>query len=432
MLLWASIAAAQQPGSVSGTVYDSVARAPLQGAIVQMVPPAGTPMYTATTDARGRYTIPDAPPGKYFIEFVHSALDSLALEPPLRAVEVHAAQMAKMDLAIPAPSTIVTQTCRTTPADSAALFFGVLRDSRSRIGIDSGHVTARWFELIIDAAGLNKQERSASSRTNAEGWFAMCGIPANTEVVVAASHKADSTGMSVVNIPADGLRRFDLDIGGVATVRGRIVSRGRAVENARVRVGAEERATYTDSAGNYRLGGVRAGTQTIDVRALGYAPETKALALSPDTDTVIDIELTTVKRVMDTIKVVAERVYSIDAVGFERRRRAGGGMFFDENTVRRRSPFSVMQLLYDVPTFRLVQSGFEKTILFRRLGQLCQPAFYLNGVSMPSELLSDLDLFVRPHQLEGMEVYRNSGPAEFHNPCGSIVVWTKRGAPRKR
>src|SRR4029077_7505690 len=48
-------------------------------------------------------------------------------------------------------------------------------------------------------------------------------------------------------------------------------------------------------------------------------------------------------------------------------------------------------------------------------------------------LVDDLDMLVRPEELEGMEVYpRNSSPAEFadFSGCGSIVVWT-RVPPRR-
>lgn len=435
----ASGAAAQQTGDVSGTVYDSVARAPLRGAIVQMVPPAGTPLLTATTDARGRYTIAGAPAGRYFIDFTHTALDSLALEPPLRNVQVRARETSRIDLAIPSASAIVTHACRSAPTDSLGLLFGILQDSRSMVGVDSGQVTARWFELVIDTSGLTNSERFASSGSTREGWFAMCGVPTGTEVLVQGTRGSDSTGITVVRVPAHGLVRFDVAIGGRTSIRGRVTSQGRPVENARVRAGGDERGSYTDSAGSYRIAQLPAGTQTIEVRALGYAPQALPVTLAPDSDRTIDVELTTVKRVLDTIKVVAERVYSIDKVGFERRRRGAAGIFFDSDAVRRRSPYSVLQLLYEVPSIRVLGSGLDRTYVMRGgnsfSAQPCPPAFFLNGVRMPADLLADLDLFARPQEVEGMEVYRGMMvPPEFHvsGACGAIVVWTRRLPRRTR
>lgn len=427
-------AAAQQTGDVTGTVYDSVSRGPLRGATVQMVAPAGAPLFTDSTDARGRFTFRAVPVGRYFVEFTHPVLDSLALRLPLASADVRADATTRLSLAVPSPATIITETCRTTPADSAALFFGVLRDARTGRGLDSGRVTVRWTEIVIDKRGFTSSVKNASAISR-DGWFATCGVPAGTEVVAHAAHGADSTGSAVLTVPAHGLMRFDFDIGGLATIRGRVTSEGRPVYNARVRAGGEERFTYTDSSGTYRLGGVHAGTQTVDVRALGYAPHAAPMSLRPDGETEMNVELTTVKRVMDTIRVIGQRVYSIDAIGFARRRKAGwGGVFFDADAVQRRGLYSVMQLLHQMPSVRVQQTGLERSVVFSRMGGECTPAFFLNGVRMPNDLLGELDLFARPHELEGMEVYRGQTPAEFFTTdgCGAVVVWTRRSPRRAR
>src|SRR5215207_11386344 len=77
--------------TVSGTVYDSVARTPLGGAIVQIVQvdsAAASRNFTATADARGSFRIDGLPRGKFGIGFQHNALDALGLESPLRAFQV--------------------------------------------------------------------------------------------------------------------------------------------------------------------------------------------------------------------------------------------------------------------------------------------------------------------------------------------------------
>jgi hypothetical protein len=430
--------AQQQTGEVNGTVYDSVAKAPLRGAIVQMVATAGTPLFTDSTDARGRFAFKDVPPGRYFVEFTHPVLDSLALVPPLSGAEVRAGETTRLALGVPSPATVLTQICKATPADSAGLFFGVLRDARTGRGLDSGQVKVRWHEIVIDTSGFNSSEKGASATSSGGGWFAMCGVPQGTDVIVQAVHGTDSTGMALVSVPAHGLMRFDLDVGGEATIHGRITSRGRPLPNARVRAGGESRMAYTDSAGAYRLR-VPAGTQTVDFRAIGYAPQATVVTLAAESSTEMSQELTTFKRVLDTIQVLAKRVYSIDAKGFERRRKSAAGMFFDADMVRRRSPYSVMQLLYDVPSLRVYQSGLDRTIVMRGgnsfSSQPCAPAFFLDGVEIPSEFLTDLDMYVRPQTLEGMEVYRGMMvPPEFHrlNKCGAIVVWTRRSPLPRR
>src|SRR6185295_7449531 len=75
-------------GSISGTVFDSVMMKPVAGAAVQLVlksAPNGT-IYSGESDVRGRYEIQNVPAGYYLISFMHPALDSFTVTPPLRAV----------------------------------------------------------------------------------------------------------------------------------------------------------------------------------------------------------------------------------------------------------------------------------------------------------------------------------------------------------
>src|SRR5205085_7601030 len=133
-----------------------------------------------------------------------------------------------------------------------------------------------------------------------------------------------------------------------------------------------------------RLGEVPAGSQTLETRAIGYARDQRPVVLPAGGDTTVAITLTSVKHVLDTIHVTAERVYNRDSFGFERRKRLGGwGYFFDEADVRRRRPYDVFQFLYDVPSVRLWQQGFNRTIMMHReglAGEWCEPELYIDGV----------------------------------------------------
>lgn len=173
-----------------------------------------------------------------------------------------------------------------------------------------------------------------------------------------------------------------------------------------------------------------AGSQTIEARALGYAASQSAVLLRADADTTFAFQLTTMKRVMDTIHVVATRLYNRDSNGFERRRRVGGGYFFDEAWINKRRPYSIYNILQQVPSVRMSYArSFERQVLMRGgFGGYCTPSFYLNGAKMPSDLLSDLDLMASVPELAGVEVYRSGNtPSQFQdfNNCGAVVVWTQ-------
>src|SRR5687768_8460338 len=74
------------PSTVSGVVHDSIARAPLVGAIVQLVRADSLARLsrTTTSDSLGRFAFVGVPAGRYMLGFFHQMLDSLGVEPLLR------------------------------------------------------------------------------------------------------------------------------------------------------------------------------------------------------------------------------------------------------------------------------------------------------------------------------------------------------------
>lgn len=420
-------------GEVFGTVYDSVGRVNVVGATVQLVSPTnpGTDIHSATSDARGRYVISGIAPGRYVIGFQHQALDSLALESPLQAVDVRAGERTRADLAVPSPRRIVGALCkRESGADSTGLVIGMLRDARTGSPVDTGGVEARWSEIEIGPSGISQSARHSAGRVASDGWFGLCGVPGGDDLVLLGWHDRDTTGATFVTVPANGIARHDLFVGGVARVHGVVRSdRDRPIANARVALANESRIITTDSAGTFALGGIPAGTQTLEVHAIGYAPEQRQLVLAADADTTLQIRLTTVSRVLDTMRVFGRRVYDADRSGFERRRRMGFGRFFDENDIRRRRAYDVFSLVQQVSFMRLVGTGLDRRLLMGGRGRSCEPELYIDGAHMPQGMSGDLDFLVRPDEIGGMEIYNSSTetPAQFNsfNGCGAIVIWTR-------
>jgi hypothetical protein len=156
-------------GEVYGTVYDSVARRPVVGAVVQIVSATNiaTQAYSAVTDERGRYVVTGMTPGSYISGFHHSALDSLALEPPLRRLTIAAGKRVRLDLAVPSARTIVTAFCgHDGTADSTGVLLGVMRDARTNAFIDSGTVQARWQDLVLDRPDSGPTRGTSRARSS--------------------------------------------------------------------------------------------------------------------------------------------------------------------------------------------------------------------------------------------------------------------------
>lgn len=420
---------------VGGTVYDSLAHAPLGGAQVQMIERAHPEaIYSATSDAKGRYVIGALAPGSYLIGFQHVRLDSLGLEMPTRMVEIRAHERAKADLAIPSSASINTVACgRSGASDSTGLVIGILSDARTGEVFVTGAVQASWQEIVLQKGRLDTRDQHVSATVSPTGWFALCGVPAGIDVLARAFRGADSSGFVTMNVPIAGLTRRDFRIGGTASIHGIVRNdRQSPLRHAKIAVGGTDRATFSDSSGTFHLTGIPAGSQTIELRALGYMPETRAVELTPDSDTSFTVALTSVQRVLDTIQVVATRLYNADGNGFLKRKRRGFGTFIDEEEIARRKAIDLYSMLFTVPTVRITHSGFGRSITMRGISGQCVPALFLNGARMTSDLLEDLDLLARPEEIGGIEVYSaGNAPAEFYSfeGCGSVVIWTRPPVP---
>ena len=435
VVTFAVSARAQDPAtraSVHGTVFDSVAMRPLAGAMVQVVD-AGDPsgrIYNAVSDSSGRYSVTDVVAGRYLIGFHHTVLDSLGLESPIRVVVLRERETSAIDLAIASQTTIVSAVCGSSGAvDSTGMIIGRMLDARQSTPLAGATAEVSWSEIIIDARGMFQGVRKATARTNANGWFAVCNVPANVEVALSGSQGADSTGLVAVTVPLAGLTRYDLQVGGTSMVRGTVVDeRWRPIRNARVTVVGRHRVAITDSLGAFLFAELPSGSQTLETRALGHAPDLHMIVLRPNADSAFTIRLTTMKRVLDTIRVTAQRLFDRDSRGFLQRKRMGNGQFFDEEYIRRRRPFDMLQLLQASPSVRVNQSGFQRAVYMRGTIGMCKPTLFLDGMRMGADDAGDIDLFARPEEVAGVEVYRaGQVPAQFHefSGCGVIVVWTK-------
>jgi hypothetical protein len=277
-----------------------------------------------------------------------------------------------------------------------------------------------------------------------------------------AARGSDTTGTVELPLRARGAARRDLFVGRVAastahvdtvtladstraTLR-RTVRRGtaqlagtvrnkdgRPIKGARLRVTDSGLEATTDDDGRFVLSEAPGGTQRLEVRAIGYYPEERPVDLVAGRPTAVHVTLATLRSVLDTVRVSASRVYSADPNGFERRRKARAtGYFFDQSDVERLRPREVTQLLTRVQGVTLASGDFDSAILMRDFftGDFCQPAVFIDGMRLSELTARDINMWVRPEELAGMEVYTRSeqAPAEFTTPegCGALVLWTRR------
>ena len=441
--------------SVGGVVHDSIARAPLANATVQLVA-RDDPAFvrTTTSDSLGGYLITDVPVGHYTLGFLHPLLDSLGVDSPLRAIDVANFRPVRVDLAVPSPARLRRAICGTQPAgDSGAVIIGVVRNAGNEAAASQVSVTGEWLEFALARTGFARSIGRRAATTADNGWFALCNVPAGGNVALVASKGADSTGLIEVQVPSDGFLRRDLYLGegelassvteasldsakparrihvGNVRLSGTVLSAlaDRPVANALVFI-TDGPQTRTNDRGEWTISNAPGGTRTLEVRALGFYPSrsnVNVVSAAPP----IRVTLSTLKAVLDTVKIIASRLPGgADGGGFARRQRMGIGHFVSAADMRRFPVIVTSDVFRRVPG---VRSDYKSSRILLRgaFEPWCEAAIFVDGHYFPSFSAEDIDDFVPPDRVAGIEVYTESNaPPQFQvglSGCGSIVIWTR-------
>jgi hypothetical protein len=463
-VLLVRLAGAQTPGvpaSVTGAVHDSIGGRPLSGAVVQLVAVdvATRAARSVLSDSLGRFRLDSVPAGSYMLGFFHPVLDSLGLEPLVQELTVAGGAPVRADLAIPSPARFRAIICGPqAAADSGAALFGVARDARTGSPLSGVSVTVTWAEISFGPRGLARQLPRRVITTASNGWFALCNIPGAGAIAIAATRGADSTDVVEIEVPTERLLRRDMYLGPVRLAQARrtdsltppnvrrvgdgqltgvvvTASGNTPIEGAQVGVVDGPRVS-TNVRGEWTLTGAPLGTRLLEVRAVGYYPERRAVDVI-DNAPPVRTSLMTMKAVLDTVQVTASRL-SENLRGFEDRRRAGPGRYLTPEDIARRNPVVTSDVFRMVPGMQVERSPLGATQLFMRgtFSEQCVPAIYLDGHFMRGFSADDVDDWVKPNRIAGIEVYVGAHmPAQFNpgmgaggldsEPCGSIVIWTK-------
>ena len=457
--------------TVSGIVFDSLARAPLADANVQLVSasnPAGFAR-TATSDSLGRFMLTEIPDGLYTLGFFHPVLDSLGVFAPLREVYIGGQRPVHADLAVPSPARLRIAICgKPTSADSGAVITGVVRNAADRTPAESVTVRGEWLELAFTPKGMIRRMPHMVTKTGKSGWFAMCNVPSLGNVLLSASRGADSTDLIEVAIPPDGFVRRELYLGRTATasaaelrvtdsgirmhtgdvrLSGTVVAEadGRPIADALVSI-TEGPQTRANARGEWTFTNAPAGTRMIEVRALGFYPERRPVHMVPGA-LPVRIALPTLKAVLDTVRVRAAR-YNRDRSGFSQRAHTGPGRYMTSADIARRPATFTTDLFRMIPGLRIgfasdtlfsdmvlnvdpnALSATDRRILMRGItGNWCPPAIYLDGIHMPGLDADAIDAWVRPNNVLGIEIYSEatvlSQFEQARSGCGTVVIWKK-------
>jgi hypothetical protein len=446
-----------------GRVFDSVTALPLAGARVQLVnaDDRAQKLVSTTSDSLGQFVLDSVARGRYIAGFLHPMLDSLGLVLAQRLVTVSDQQDVRFELAVPGPERVEKALCgQQTDKDSTGAILGYVLNAHT-LTPDSATLVVQWAEFSVGQSGVSHRVLSQTAVTAPGGWFAVCGVPIETSVILRAVSGPDTTGPIQVDVPKSRIARHNLYIDRLAAVasahdsetapvavvaptvdtvpashahRNALVSGwvrtedGVPIQGARVSLYGNEVVAVTNDSGAFQLSGVPGGSQTLITRAIGFVPDERAVDLT-DRHLPVIVGLLSIRRFLDTIHVKAARTSVTNAVGFDDRRRLGSGKFFTARDVERLHPDVLTDLFRHAPSLSLsVDNNNSVKIRMRGDQGACTPAIFLDGKQLIEWELADLNSLVTPDQLAGVEVYTPAlTPAEFRTKvgCGTVVVWTR-------
>ena len=460
------------PVVVEGVIFDSLGHAPLGNAIVQLVPADASSHAAQTTnaDSAGHYRFDQVEGGRYRMGFFHPMLDSLGVEAALREVLVEGDRGVRVDLATPSPARLRAAICgAATAKDSSGIVIGFVRGALDGAAAAGVQVTAQWVEFTLRRGGYDRSTPTFTATTGDNGWFAVCKAPSGGTMMLQASRGADSTDLLELRVPADGFLRRDLYLGaarvvavstpsvsrdsttpppamtmhtGEGRLTGIVVTKadGRPIASAQVRI-ADGPAAVVNERGEWSLAGAPLGTRLLEVRALGFYPERRPVAVTTDPARV-RIELATLKSVLDTVRVTALRTSSRNLQEFEFRKRAFAGRYVTPKEIERLNPVTTTNILRGMNGVYAdgdPRSPDRDSIMMRGMfaspggSYACAPSIYVDGWKLPEASKTELDAAIDPKDIGGMEIYMaGTAPVQFQEGiiaknagCGVILVWRK-------
>jgi hypothetical protein len=463
------VRASGQAARISGTVTDSVHRAPLVDATVLATPVAptrDTVFHSARTDASGRFQLAGLQAGTYEISVEHPFTDSIGLAVPSREVQATPNGSPPLALALPSVGTLRRTLCRAAVSDTTlGVMLGVVRRADGST-VRGANVVFEWTDVSVDKATLRARQTrmSAATTTDSVGVYRACGVPAGIALFVQAQLGAgEQSGVVEEHIGEAGVLVRELVLGdsarsrqlatgaeagadtgavhGDGVVRGVVRGeRDRPIADAQVHLFGTSRVARTNAQGEFRLADIPTGTQGLEVIALGYAPRRFRAEISATTEP-MTVTMSKFAAMLDSIRVTARRVASGRRYSeFDERERSRRlvGQFFTEEDIEKKHPFLTSDLLRQIRGFAVAVGPDGKVMVGQNRGvytlrgmlpggnssggggRAC-PTIFVDGVESALELNE-----IPPSWIHGIEVYQQGeAPAKYSTFCGAILIWTK-------
>ncbi len=443
------------PGAI-GIVADSLHGGVLIGALVSV---EGTNRSTMT-DAEGKFRIDSIPPGEHRISISHAVLDSIAIALGTKPITFEGGKYAVLSLAVPSAETVAGLYCPAARrVQGPSVVIGRVLDADTDQPMVGAKLSLLWEELAVNKViGVRKVPRVRSATTDSSGVFSICGVPDDinahlqasrdsiltADVAILMDRRVLATAIMRIASPASAIAvtdstRSDTSRNRPATLRrgsavltGRVTNLGGvAIVGARVDVPGTPGVTLTRENGEFSLGGLPSGTQSVVVRQVGFAPLETPVDLTTREPKRVLLKMKEKAAVLATVEVIAQQDRNMSRVGFSERKRSRSGTFITREDILRTNPTQVSDIFRTTPGIR-VQSVNGRNVLTSTRGSGSSASgcinYYLDRSPWQSMYPGDVDQFLPVNEIAAAEVYSaGSVPAEFTtggSSCTTIVMWT--------
>jgi Carboxypeptidase regulatory-like domain len=437
---------------IRGTVFDSVHRIPLAGAVV-LVDGAS---HIGQTDSDGHYAIDSIPVGDRKVSVSHPLLDTLGIALVTGSIRFGADSVVSLDLAVPSARRIISMFCA-NPADLArgpAALIGQVNDPDS----DKPAVGSK-VQLVYDApTPLGTKTRATVRETlvDSTGAYRICGLPEKLAGKLQVFRNDVSSGQVDVSVGSGQLALRSLGVisarasstavdsagkttrvvVGAARLTGKVLNRsGQPVDHARVSVAGTGAAALTTGRGDFVLDGLPAGTQIVEVRKLGYGPTDKSVELRSARPSAVSVTMNDFT--LPAVHIDAAREQALTDIGYTERKKIGFGYFIDGPQLRNDAE-KVSEVVRLAPMLKLVPgpNGNDVIESARDPNKGCVN-FIVDGARWKELTRGDINDYLQPSELRAVEVYNPSSvPSRFQTSgeagCVTVVLWTVRGVNRAR
>jgi hypothetical protein len=431
--------------TVTGVAYDSIARRPLAGAVVEAVgiDDIHAHTFTAISDGAGRFRLTGLPDGRFAVGFQHDALNALGIESPIQAIELAGESAVTVDLAVPSGPVVRAQVCGKSDGINGGLLAGYVLDARTGALLRNAEVLIQWVQLDLRRGTLQSAPHKVTGSVGEDGAYKVCAIPVDGPIVVRVSAKDFRTVEAELTLPAGGVARRDFHLvegrvaRGTASIAMRVVDDSNvAVTSGRVGIPELGREVAVEN-GDVVITDVPAGTWLVTVRSLGRLPQLVLLdaTADPTTDTVTMVRNAPM---LDTVRVVAVKARRDSQVIRDIQQR----LLVADGTLIRSDNLAVVNASEASDAIRVAAGFMWKspiTVTARPFGngQPCSSigrpkrvVIYIDGVRMSGDDgLKWVNEMVPVKDILAIEAYPDVTSAPFlwrtNDACAVVAFWTK-------